>query len=84
MKLDEIDIGEIPQQKLTTEIKLRGPFSTLESSISSLRYINSCGTVQVDPLSVNSVILSNDASVMEKPVNKIILYSNNKINKFSF
>lgn len=60
---EAVDIGQIPSKKLTSQLKLRGPYSTLESSVSSLRYINNHGIISVDPMSVNSVILSTDASV---------------------
>lgn len=69
MKPYEVPEMEPPSQvKRSVEIKLRGPFSSLETTICSLKNVDQSGRVAVDPLSVNSVLLASDTSVRKAAI----------------
>lgn len=62
--MDEFDDPLSPQShKCVQEIRLRGPFSPLETSVYSVMQSAKTKTISVDALSVNSIILDNNPQV---------------------
>lgn len=52
-----------PRRLCTHEIKLRGPFSPLERTIESVTFSGRYKSVNIDPQSINSVMLESNPQV---------------------
>lgn len=52
-----IEVDPPPRHTCNLEVRLRGPFSPLETKLYSVMRSGASKTVNVDPLSVNSILL---------------------------